>query len=59
MTGIITRFFFQKGYGFVKGDDGQSYFLHHSVYNGFLEPGMKLKFEVAENAKGPYVKKII
>lgn len=30
MFGTVTRYFKDKGYGFISGDNGRSYFIHNS-----------------------------
>lgn len=32
--GTVTRYFKDKGYGFIRGDNGKSYFIHNSKLNG-------------------------
>ena len=34
MFGTVTRYFKDKGYGFISGDNGRSYFIHNSKLNG-------------------------
>lgn len=34
MFGTVTRYFNDKGYGFIRGEDGNSYFIHKSKLNG-------------------------
>ena len=34
MFGTVTRYFHNKGYGFIRGDDGRSYFVHESKLDG-------------------------
>lgn len=59
MKGIITAYSQNRGYGFVNGEDGTNYFIHHSAYRGgYLSKGMKIRFNAGENAKGPYVTKV-
>lgn len=56
MTGTIKQQFADKGYGFIIGDDGRSYFFHTSgcVSNFVTEltPGCKVEFESTESVKG-------
>ena len=59
MKGVISNYIPSKGYGFVAGEDGTTYFLHHSAYRGgHLATGMKIRFEASRNAKGPYVTRV-
>jgi hypothetical protein len=34
MNGEIKRVFVEKGFGFIKGEDGADYFLHRSAFRG-------------------------
>jgi CspA family cold shock protein len=54
MEGKIKWFNRQKGYGFIAGDDGQEYFVHHSaVAEGtFLRENDKVSLEPAETERG-------
>ena len=50
MKGTVVSFLLQKGYGFIKGDDGKSYFFHVSALKnkadvGLLDDGVTLSFE--------------
>ena len=42
MYGKVTRYFRDKGYGFIHGEDGNTYFIHCSKLNGeYIEKGFK------------------
>ena len=60
MEGTVNWFNIKKGYGFVKGDDGQDYFIHYTaVPKGvFLREGDKISFESAQTEKGKQAKDI-
>lgn len=54
LTGIVSRFSNQKGYGFIKPDDGsEDLFVHQTEIKsvGFraLYEGQKVEFSVAGN----------
>ncbi|TXH10535.1 MAG: cold-shock protein [Spirochaetes bacterium] len=58
MTGTVKWFNDQKGFGFIKPDNGgNDIFVHHSgiVMNGFrtLAEGERVKFELEQGQKGP------
>lgn len=62
MYGTVTKYEFNKGYGFIKGSNGECYFIHHSNLNGeHIEPGYYVSFKPfvndrsAHNAKGVIV----
>jgi CspA family cold shock protein len=56
MNGEIKRVFVEKGFGFIKGEDGADYFLHQSAVRGVqfesLEEGLRVTFKVVPSAKG-------
>lgn len=56
MKGIVIRFDRSKCYGFIDGEDGQSYFVHQSniLMSGYryLVEDQKVKFKPSQNVKG-------
>lgn len=57
MNGIITSFYIEKGYGFIKGDNMEEYFFHISSISKYeeknmLREGMKVSFNPTESDKG-------
>jgi CspA family cold shock protein len=55
-TGIIKRVVNDKGFGFIKGDDGREYFFHRSGTSAMFESlreGQDVTFEEEPSAKGP------
>ena len=47
---------FEKGYGFITGEDGQDVFVHFSAINGegfkSLEEGQSVTYDLTEGARG-------
>lgn len=57
-SGTVEKFFDDKGYGFIRPDDGgKDLFVHYSEVKMdgrvTLYPGQRVEFEIAEEAKGP------
>ncbi len=62
-TGRVKWFNDQKGYGFIKPDDGgEDLFVHHTSIEvqGFrsLQEDQEVEFEVGEGQKGPQAVKV-
>lgn len=46
MYGRVTKYFRDKRFGFIQGDDGNTYFVHHSNLNGeYIEQGYYVFFK--------------
>ena len=55
MYGRVTRYFGEKGYGFIHGEDGNTYFIHHSKLNGEnIEGGYYISFKPFQNDRSDY-----
>lgn len=60
MEGKVKFFNRNKGYGFIQGDDGQDYFVHHSALDegANLRENDRVSFEVAETDRGRQAQKV-
>lgn len=56
MQGRVVKKMDDKGFGFIKGEDGKEYFFHMSCLKNVrfdaLVVGQEVSFEDAENQKG-------
>ena len=56
MTGTIVTLRSDKGFGFIKGEDGQEYFVHRSAIHGEvfenLREGQAVAFDGTRGDKG-------
>lgn len=59
--GTVKWFNSQKGYGFIKMDDGsKDIFVHHSALQGqVLNEDDRVEFEVGQGAKGPNAENVV
>jgi CspA family cold shock protein len=60
VNGTVARWLDQRGFGFIKGEDGKDIFVHHSDIEGknSLREGEKVEFEVTVGDKGPRAVKV-
>ena len=55
MLGKVKWFSAEKGYGFIRGEDGKSYFIHSSKLNGeYVERGYYVFFRPFSNDRSDY-----
>jgi CspA family cold shock protein len=62
-TGTVKWFNNDKGYGFIKQDDGSTdVFVHYSAISGegykSLAEGTKVEYEVEDSPKGPQARTV-
>ena len=55
MYGRVTKYFHNKGYGFIRGEDSNTYFIHHSNLNGeYLASGYYVSFKPFQSDRSDY-----
>lgn len=57
MEGTIKRLIRDRGFGFIRSEDGQEVFFHRSALQGLdfdgLREGERVSFELERGSKGP------
>ena len=58
--GTVARWLGDRGFGFIKCEDGKEVFVHNSDIQGksSLIEGEKVEFEVTQGDKGPRAAKV-
>jgi len=58
--GTVARWLGERGYGFIKCEDGKEIFVHNSDIQGksSLGEGEKVEFEVTDTGRGPRAIKV-
>lgn len=60
MFGTVTRYFRDKGYGFIRGQNGETYFVHKSdLYGEYIDKGYYVFFRPYHSNKGEKAEDII
>ncbi|SET54532.1 'Cold-shock' DNA-binding domain-containing protein [Lacrimispora sphenoides] len=55
MIGRVTRYFEEKRYGFIRGEDNKTYFIHASKLSGeHIQPGYLVFFNPFSNDRSDY-----
>ena len=55
MYGKVTQYFRKRNYGFIRGEDGNTYFIHYTNQNGeYLSPGYFVYFKPFQNDRSDY-----
>jgi len=59
-TGTVAKWIGDRGFGFIKCEDGKEVFVHNSDIQGksSLIEGEKVEFEVTQGDKGPRAAKV-
>ncbi|MCK4927156.1 MAG: cold shock domain-containing protein [Candidatus Aenigmarchaeota archaeon] len=60
MEGTVKWFNADKGFGFIEGDDGEDYFVHHTALaeGTGLNENDKVSFEPAQTERGKQAQKV-
>jgi CspA family cold shock protein len=59
-NGTVAKWLGDRGFGFIKCEDGKEIFVHNSDIQGksSLREGEKVEFEVTQGDKGPRAVKV-
>lgn len=55
MYGKVTKYFHDRKFGFIQGEDGNTYFIHQSKLNGeYINSGYYVFFKPFQNDRSDY-----
>lgn len=55
MYGTVTKYFHNKNYGFIYGEDSNTYFIHNSKLHGeYIDRGYYVYFRTFRNDRSDY-----
>ena len=55
MYGKVTKYLHDRKYGFIRGEDGNTYFIHQSKLNGeYIDSGYYVFFRPFQNDRNDY-----
>ena len=55
MYGHVTRYFHDRKFGFIRGEDGNTYFIHHTKLDGeYIDSGYYVFFRPFQNDRSDY-----
>ena len=55
MYGRVTKYFHDRNFGFIRGEDGNSYFVHQSKLNGeYIDAGYYVFFKTSQSDRSDY-----
>ena len=55
MYGRVTKYYHDRGYGFIRGNDGDTYFIHHLNLKGeYIDSGYYVSFKSFQNDRSDY-----
>lgn len=61
IAGQVSRYDMERGFGVIRGDDGEDYYLHFRELVGCdwePEPGVVVRFRAERHRKGNMAKKV-
>jgi len=62
-TGTVKWFNAEKGYGFIRREDGDDVFVHYSAIKGegfrTLDEGERVEFDIVQGSRGPQADNVV